>query len=66
MTAPDGTPTTAVHGFVSMLLRLIEDEKPDRMAVAFDAKAKTFRHELFEAYKGTRSPMPTTCAPRTL
>lgn len=58
MTAPDGTPTTAVHGFVSMLLKLIEDEKPDRMAVAFDAKAKTFRHDLFEAYKGTRSPMP--------
>lgn len=58
MTAPDGTPTTAVHGFVAMLLRLIEDEKPDRMAVAFDAKAKTFRHEMFEDYKGTRSPMP--------
>ncbi len=58
MTAPDGTPTTAVHGFISMLLKLIEDEKPDRMAVAFDAKAKTFRHEMFEAYKGTRSPMP--------
>lgn len=58
MTAPDGTPTTAVHGFVSMLLKLIEEEKPDRMAVAFDAKAKTFRHDLFEDYKGTRSPMP--------
>lgn len=58
MTAPDGTPTTAVHGFVSMLLKLIEDEKPDRMAVAFDATAKTFRHDLFEDYKGTRSPMP--------
>ncbi|MGI6238213.1 MAG: DNA polymerase I [Christensenellales bacterium] len=58
MSAPDGTPTTAVHGFVSMLLRLIEDEAPERMAVAFDAKAATFRHALYTDYKATRSPMP--------
>ncbi len=58
MTAPDGTPTTAIHGFAMMLLRLIADEKPDRMAVAFDAKAATFRHQMFDGYKATRSPMP--------
>ena len=58
MTAPDGTPTTAVHGFAMMLMRLIADEKPDRMAVAFDAKAATFRHRMFDGYKATRSPMP--------
>ncbi|MBQ4089788.1 MAG: DNA polymerase I [Clostridia bacterium] len=58
MTAPDGTPTTAIHGFAMMLLRLIADERPDRMAVAFDAKAATFRHQMFDGYKATRSPMP--------
>lgn len=58
MTAPDGTPTTAVHGFSMMLMRLIADEKPDRIAVAFDAKAATFRHQMFDGYKATRSPMP--------
>ena len=58
MTAPDGTPTTAVHGFMMMLLRLIADEAPDRMAVAFDAKAATFRHNMYDGYKATRSPMP--------
>jgi len=58
MSAPDGTPTTAIHGFAMMLLRLIADEKPDRMAVAFDAKAATFRHKMFDGYKATRSPMP--------
>ena len=58
MTAPDGTPTTAIHGFAMMLLKLISEEKPDRMAVAFDAKAATFRHQMFDGYKATRSPMP--------
>jgi DNA polymerase-1 len=58
MTAPDGTPTTAVHGFIMMLIKLMEDERPDRMAVAFDAHAKTFRHELFDDYKAGRAPMP--------
>lgn len=58
MTAPDGTPTTAVHGFLMMLFRILETEKPDRLAVAFDAHAKTFRHNMFTEYKGTRAPMP--------
>ena len=58
MTAPDGTPTTAIHGFAMMLMRLIAEEQPDRMAVAFDAKAATFRHQMYDGYKATRSPMP--------
>ena len=58
MTAPDGTPTNAIHNFVMMVLKLIEDEQPDAMAAAFDLHAPTFRHNMYEAYKGTRKPMP--------
>ena len=58
MTAPDGTPTNAVHGFVMMVLKVIEEERPDALAVAFDLHAPTFRHKMYDAYKGTRKPMP--------
>ncbi len=58
MTAPDGTPTNAVHGFVMMLLKVIEDERPDSLAVAFDMHAPTFRAKLYDGYKATRKPMP--------
>lgn len=58
MTAPDGTPTNAVHGFVMMLLKVIEDERPDSLAVAFDMHAPTFRHQMYDGYKATRKPMP--------
>ena len=58
MTAPDGTPTNAIHNFVMMVLKLIEDEKPDALAAAFDLHAPTFRHDMYAAYKGTRKPMP--------
>lgn len=58
MSAPDGTPTNAVHGFVMMLLKVIEDERPDALAVAFDVHAPTFRHEMYDGYKATRKPMP--------
>ena len=58
MNAPDGTPTNAIHGFVMMVLKVIEEERPDALAVAFDMHAPTFRHKLFDAYKGTRKPMP--------
>jgi len=58
MNAPDGTPTNAVHGFVMMLLKVIEDERPDSLAVAFDMHAPTFRAGLYEGYKATRKPMP--------
>ncbi|MBR1820980.1 MAG: DNA polymerase I [Clostridia bacterium] len=58
MTAPDGTPTNAVHGFVMMLLKVIGEERPDSLAVAFDMHAPTFRHEMYDGYKATRKPMP--------
>ena len=58
MTAPDGTPTNAVHGFVMMLLKVIGEEKPDGIAVAFDMHAPTFRSGVFDGYKATRKPMP--------
>ena len=58
MSAPDGTPTNAVHGFVMMLLKVIADERPEGLAVAFDVHAPTLRAHKYEAYKATRKPMP--------
>ena len=58
MSAPDGTPTNAVHGFIMMLLKVISEEKPDGLAVAFDVHAPTFRSNLYPEYKATRKPMP--------
>lgn len=53
-----GRPTNAAYGFVLMLKKLLEDEKPGYLAVAFDLKGPTFRHEQFEDYKAHRKPMP--------
>ncbi len=53
-----GFPTSAIFGFVTQLLKIIEDIKPDSVIVAFDHKDKTFRHETFEAYKANRQEMP--------
>jgi DNA polymerase-1 len=58
MTAPDGTPTNAVHGFMMMLMKVIEEEQPECLAVAFDVHAPTLRHLRYADYKGTRKPMP--------
>ena len=52
-----GETTAGVYGFTSILLRIFEQEHPDYLAVVFD-KGKTFRHELYEDYKGTRAKMP--------
>ncbi len=57
LTAPGGELTNAVFGFTSMLLNVLRDHKPEYVAVAFDI-GKTFRHEMFEAYKGQRERMP--------
>ena len=51
-------PTNAVYGLTMMLLRLVQDEKPDIILVAFDAPVKTFRHTEFEDYKAHRKPTP--------
>ena len=53
-----GKPTNAVYGFILMLKKLLEKEKPAYLAVAFDMKGPTFRHEQFEDYKVHRKPMP--------
>src|SRR3990167_4818947 len=58
LTNSKGAPTGAIYGMISMLKRLITDHQPDQMAVIFDAKGKTFRDELYPAYKATRPPMP--------
>ncbi|MCR5294291.1 MAG: DNA polymerase I [Lachnospiraceae bacterium] len=58
MTAPDGTHTNAIYGFLAILFKILGDEKPDYLAVAFDTAAPTFRHEKYEAYKGTRQKAP--------
>ena len=53
-----GENTSAVFGFINSLLKIIKDENPDYMAVAFDTKAPTFRHEMYDEYKSTRAKMP--------
>ena len=58
LTSKTGQPTGAVYGVLRMVRKLIDEEQPDRVAVVFDAKGKTFRHELFKDYKATRPPMP--------
>ena len=45
LNAPDGTPTNAVFGFINILQRLVDAERPDALAVAFDVHGPTFRHE---------------------
>lgn len=52
-----GEPTAGVYGFTSILLRIFQQENPDYLAVVFD-KGKSFRHQLYEDYKGTRAKMP--------
>jgi len=53
-----GFPTGAIFGFTNMLVKTLKDKQPSRIAVVFDARGPTFRHEQFEAYKATRPPMP--------
>ena len=54
----DGLYTHAIFGFLNTLFKVLDEEKPDYLTVAFDVKAPTFRHKLYDAYKGTRKPMP--------
>lgn len=58
LTAPDGTPTNAVYGFLNILFKYLEEETPDYLCVAFDVKEKTFRHKKYELYKAQRKPAP--------
>lgn len=54
----DGTYTNAIYGFLSILFKLLNDEKPDYICVTFDLKAPTFRHKKYDGYKATRKGMP--------
>jgi len=56
---PSGQVTNAVYGFTSMLIRLLIDERPDRIAVAFDTAAPTFRHKAYKEYKAHRDETPS-------
>ena len=62
MMSADGTYTNALYGFLAILFRELEDLNPDYIAVAFDLKAPTHRHKMYEAYKGTRHGMPEELA----
>ena len=58
LTNSEGVHTGAVYGFLNIMFRILEEEKPDYLTVAFDLHAPTFRHKIYEAYKGTRKAMP--------
>lgn len=57
LTNSQGVHTNAVYGFLNIMFKILEEEKPDYLTVAFDVHAPTFRHKMFEEYKGTRKPM---------
>jgi DNA polymerase-1 len=59
-----GVPTNAVYGFVTMLLKIIREEQPDRLAVVFDAKGPSFRKQLYPEYKANRKEMPAELVPQ--
>ncbi len=54
----EGIHTNAVYGFINIMTKILEEEKPQFLAVAFDLHAPTFRHQMYDAYKGTRKAMP--------
>ncbi|PKL82259.1 MAG: DNA polymerase I, partial [Ignavibacteriae bacterium HGW-Ignavibacteriae-3] len=64
LTTSSGEPVSAVFGFLNQLFKIIEDTKPDYLAVGFDSKEKTFRHERYENYKSSRQAMPEDMIPQ--
>ena len=58
LTNSQGLHTNAVYGFLNIMFKILEEEQPDYLTVAFDVHAPTFRHEIYKDYKGTRKPMP--------
>jgi DNA polymerase-1 len=59
-----GFPTNAIFGFTSMIMSIIRNHQPEYMAICFDAKGPTFRHELYNQYKANRPEMPDTLIPQ--
>ncbi len=62
LTNSAGLPTNALYGFTTMLSKVVRDEQPDYLAVVFDSKAKTFRHEMYPEYKANREVPPEDLA----
>ena len=62
LTTKDGKYTNAVYGFLAILFKLLEDINPNYLVVAFDLKAPTARHKLYEGYKANRDGMPDELA----
>lgn len=58
LTNSEGQHTNGVYGFINILFKILEEEKPEYLSIAFDVKHPTFRHEMYKEYKGTRKPMP--------
>ncbi|MBQ7799571.1 MAG: DNA polymerase I [Oscillospiraceae bacterium] len=58
LSAPDGTPTNAIFGFMNIFHKYLSEQQPDSVAVCFDVSKKTFRNEIYSDYKGTRKGMP--------
>ncbi len=58
LTNGEGLHTNGVYGFLNIMFKILDEEQAEYLAVAFDLKAPTFRHKLYEQYKGTRKPMP--------
>ena len=58
MSNAEGLHTNAVYGFLNILFKILDEEQPQYLAVAFDLHAPTFRHKMYDQYKGTRKPMP--------
>ena len=58
LTNSEGLHTNAVYGFLNILFKILDEEKAQYLAVAFDLKAPTFRHKMYAEYKGTRKTMP--------
>jgi DNA polymerase-1 len=64
LTRPDGTPVNAVYGFITMLMKLLDDMQPDHIAIIFDSARKTFRNDLDPTYKANRTEPPDELVPQ--
>mgnify|MGYP000403892340 CR=1 FL=1 len=64
LTRPDGTPVNAVYGFITMLMKLLDDMKPDHIAIIFDTARKTFRNDIDPSYKANRTEPPDELVPQ--
>lgn len=62
LTTKDGRYTNAIYGFMNILLNLLKEVQPNEVAIAFDLKAPTFRHKMYDGYKATRKGMPEELA----